>query len=149
MFYFTNLRAIICLFNKSTSIRNFFSNSDLSVPHLVFKTNSLVSILFTLVANLLYTAFLATSFLLTSLNLRKPTRTGTKLSKFNLSTSAFKLAKFVFRVTLGCQHVLRSVLLHNLKKSILTLMFLPKFLKVLSHFYTMSFLSIKLLNELS
>ena len=42
----------------------FFSNSDLSVSYLVFKTNALVSILFTLATNLSYTVFLTTSFLL-------------------------------------------------------------------------------------
>ena len=34
-----------------------FSNSDLSVSYLVFKTNPLVSILFTLVTNLSYASF--------------------------------------------------------------------------------------------
>ena len=35
----------MCLFNKPTSIRIFFSNSDLSASYLVFKTNPLVLIL--------------------------------------------------------------------------------------------------------
>ena len=55
--------------------RNIFSSSDLSVSYLVFKTNPLVSILFTLVTNLSYTYFLATSFFTTSLNLLKSTGT--------------------------------------------------------------------------
>ena len=53
-----------------------FSNSDLSVSYLVFKTNPLVSILFTLATNLLYTSFLTTSFLqhhLVYLNLQEQT----------------------------------------------------------------------------
>ena len=52
-----------------------FSNSDLYVSYLVFKTNPLVSILSTLVTNLLYTSFLTTSFYTTSLNLLKSTGT--------------------------------------------------------------------------
>ena len=62
-----------------------FSNSDLSVSYLVFKTNLLVSILFTLPTNLSYTSFLTTSFL-TPLNLLKSTGTATNLSMSNLST---------------------------------------------------------------
>ena len=46
-----------------------FSNSFLSVSYLVFKTNALVSILFTLATNLSYTVFLRTSFFTTSLSL--------------------------------------------------------------------------------
>ena len=52
--------------------------------------------LFTSGANLSYTAFLATSFYATSLNLLKSTATGTILSISYLSNSVFKLAKFVF-----------------------------------------------------
>ena len=37
---------------KPTSIKNFFSSSDLSVSYLVFETNPLVSILFTFSTNL-------------------------------------------------------------------------------------------------
>ena len=72
-----------------------FSNSVLFVSYLVFKTNPLVSILFTLAANLSYTVFLAT-FFTTSLSLLKSTGTGINLSISNLSTSVFKLAKFDF-----------------------------------------------------
>ena len=56
--------------------------------------------LFTFVANLSYRAFLTTSFLTTSLNLLKSTGTGANLSMSNLSTSVFKLAKFVFNAKL-------------------------------------------------
>ena len=66
------------------------------MSYLDFKTNPLGSILFTLATNLSYTAFLTTSFLTTSLNLLKSTGTGANLSMSNLSTSVFKLAKFVF-----------------------------------------------------
>ena len=55
-----------------------------------------MSMLFTLTANLSYTAFLTTSFFTTSLNLLKSTGTGANLSMSNLSTSVFRLAKFVF-----------------------------------------------------
>ena len=45
-----------------------FSNSDLSVSYLTFKTNLLVSILFTLAANSSYSVFLITSLFTTSLS---------------------------------------------------------------------------------
>ena len=51
----------------------------------VFKTNPLVSILFTLVTNLSHTVFL-TSFFTTSLSLLKLTGIGINLSISNLST---------------------------------------------------------------
>ena len=76
-----------------------FSNSDLSVSHLFFKTNPLVSMLFTLATNLSY-SFLTTSFFATSLTLLKSTGTGTNLSISNSSTSVFKLAKFDFNAKL-------------------------------------------------
>ena len=41
-----------------------FSKSDLSVSYVVFKTNPVVSMLFTLVTNLSYTVFLTHHFLL-------------------------------------------------------------------------------------
>ena len=47
----------------------FFCKSDLSVSYLVFKTNPVVSMLFTLATNLSYTVFLATSFFTTLLAL--------------------------------------------------------------------------------
>ena len=56
-----------------------FSNSDLSVSYLVFKTNALLPILFTLATNLSYTSFLTTSFLTASLCLFKSTGTGANL----------------------------------------------------------------------
>ena len=56
----------------------------------------LVSILFTLATNLSYTVFLTTSFFTKS----KSTGTGANLSISNLSTSAFRLAKFVFNAKL-------------------------------------------------
>ena len=51
-------------FNKSIANFAFFSASDLSVSYVVFKTNPVVSMLFTLATNLSYTVFLTTSFLL-------------------------------------------------------------------------------------
>ena len=55
---------------------------------------------FTFAANLLYTVFLATSFFTTSLSLLKLTGTGANLSMSNLSSSVFRLAKFVFSAKL-------------------------------------------------
>ena len=84
----------------------------MSVWYLVFKTKSLVSVLFTFAANLSYTAFLTTLFFTTSLNLLKSTGIGTNLSMSNLSTSVFKLAKFVFSAKLEvstCEIFLMSV----------------------------------------
>ena len=48
----------------------------------------------------LYSGFLKTSFLTTLLNLLKSTGTGTNLLISNLSTSSFRLAKFVFNAKL-------------------------------------------------
>ena len=59
-----------------------------------------MSILFTIAASFSYTPFLTTSFLIASLNLLKPTGTGAKLSMSYLSTSVFRLAKFVFKAKL-------------------------------------------------
>ena len=90
---------------KSVTLGIFFSNSAFSVWYLVFKTNILVSILFTFAASFSYTAFLTKSFL-TTLNLLKSTGTGAYLSMSNLSTSVFRLAKFVFSANLKYQRVL-------------------------------------------
>ena len=56
--------------------------------------------LFTFATNLSYKVSLTTSFFTTSLSLLKSTGTGTNLSISNLSTSVFKLAKFVFNAKL-------------------------------------------------
>ena len=64
--------------------------------YLVFKINPLVSILFTLLTNLIYSVSLITSFFTTLDNLLKSTGTVFSLSVSNVSTSVFKLAKFVF-----------------------------------------------------
>ena len=77
-----------------------FSIYDLSVSYLVFKTNALISILFALATNLSYTVFLTTSFFTRSLSLLKSTGTGANSSVSNLSTSGFRLAKFVFNAKL-------------------------------------------------
>ena len=72
--------------------------------------------LFTLATNLSYTAFLTASFFTTSLSLLKSTGIGTNLSISNLSTSAFKLAKFGFNPKLEvstCEIFLILLLLHN------------------------------------
>ena len=63
------------------------------MTYLVFKKNPLISILFTLAANILYTVFLTTSFFTTLLTLLKSTGTGTNLTISNFSISTFKLAK--------------------------------------------------------
>ena len=68
----------------------------MSELYLVFKTNPLVSILFTLATNLSFTVFLTTSLFTTLLNLLKSTGTVFNFSISILSTSAFKLAKFGF-----------------------------------------------------
>ena len=78
----------------------------------------------------------------------------------NLSTSVFRLAKFVFSANLEvstCEMFLMSVFVALLNKSTLTFIFLPKRLNDLGqyslNFYTLlatrSFLLIELLNELS
>ena len=79
---------------NSVTLGILFSNSYLSVSYLVFKTKPLASMLFTLETNL--HAFLTTSFFTTLLSLLKPVGTGTNLPMSNLSTSVFRLAKFVF-----------------------------------------------------
>ena len=81
-----------------------FSNFNLSASYLVFKRNPLVSILFTLLTNLLYSVFLITSFFTTLDNLLKSTGTVFSLSVSNVSTSVFKLAKFVFNENSKCSH---------------------------------------------
>ena len=90
----------LAFLTKSVTLGILISNSDLSVSYLVFKTNPLVLILSTLSPKLLYTSFLTTSFFTTSLNLLKSKETGANLSTSNLSTSVFKLAKFVFNAKL-------------------------------------------------
>ena len=61
------------------------------MSRLVFKTNLLVSILFTFATNLSYTVLLTTSLVATLLSLIKLTGTVFNLSTSILSTSAFKL----------------------------------------------------------
>ena len=63
---------------------------------LSFKTNPLVSMVLTLVTNLLYSVFLTTSFFAIALNLLKSTGIVSNLPISNLSTSDFKLAKSTF-----------------------------------------------------
>ena len=90
----------LAFLTKSVTLGILISNSDLSLSYLIFKTNPLILILSTLETNLLYTSFLTTSVFTTSLNLLKSTETGANLSISNLSTSVFKLAKFVFNAKL-------------------------------------------------
>ena len=73
-------------FKKSVTSGILFSNFDLSVSCLVFKTNPLVSMLFTFATNLSYKVFLTTSFFTASLRLLKSTGTGTNFSMPKLST---------------------------------------------------------------
>ena len=70
------------------------------MSYLVFKTNPLVSILFTFSTNLSYTAFLRTSFFTTSRSSLESTGTDTTFSISNLSNSVFKLAEFYFSAKL-------------------------------------------------
>ena len=70
------------------------------MSHLVYKTNPLVLILFTFSTNLSYTVFLTKSVFTTPITLLKSEGTGTNLSMSNISTSAFKLIKFVFNAKL-------------------------------------------------
>ena len=76
IFNFGKFSVIICFLTRPLLSGILFSNSDLSVLYLVFKTNQLVSILFTLATSLSYSVFLTTSFFTTSLSLLKSTRTG-------------------------------------------------------------------------
>ena len=72
--------------------------------------------LFTLETNLSYSVFLATSFFTTSLCLFKSTGTSANLLISILSTSVFKLAKFVFSaklLTSTCDIFFKQFLLHN------------------------------------
>ena len=102
--YFSNFRILICFsltkplalgIFLSTSLI-FFSRSHLSVSYVAFKINPVVSILSTFVTNLLYSVFLITSFFTTLLGLTKPSGAGVSFGMSNLSTSGFKLARFVF-----------------------------------------------------
>ena len=70
------------------------------MSHLVYKTNPLVLILFTFSTNLSYTVFLTKSVFTTPITLLKSEETGTNFSMSNISTSAFKLIKFVFNAKL-------------------------------------------------
>ena len=81
---------------KSLILGIFFYDSVLSVLYLVFNTKSRVSVLLTSATDSSYVVFLTTSFFTALLSLVKSVETGTFLSMCNLSTSAFKLAKFVF-----------------------------------------------------
>ena len=66
----------------------------------------------TFVANFSYSVFLATSFFTTLLNLAQSLGTGVNLSIPNLSTSVFRLAKFVFSaklLTSTCDTFFKSV----------------------------------------
>ena len=67
----------------------FFSKYDLSVSYLVFKTNPLVSILFTSATNLSYTVFLTTLLFTTLISLLKSTG-----SVFNLPSSVLSISAF-------------------------------------------------------
>ena len=78
----------------STSL-NFFSRSDLSVSYVVFKTNPVVSMLSTFVTNLSYSVFFTTL-----LSLAKSSGTGVNFAVSILSTSVFRLARFVFNAKL-------------------------------------------------
>ena len=78
------------------------------MSYLVFKTNPLASIIFTLATNLSYSVLLITSFFTTSLSLLKSTGTDTNLSISSLSTSVFKLAEFVLNAS-TCATFLISV----------------------------------------
>ena len=63
----------------------FFSKPDLPVSYVAFKTNPVMSILSTLVNNLLYSVFLTTLFFTTLLSFAKSLGTGVNLSISSLS----------------------------------------------------------------
>ena len=90
--------ALHCLFLSASLI--LFSKIYLSVSHLVFKTNLLVSILFTISTNLSYTVFLTNSLFTTLLSLLKSTGTVFNLSISILSISAYRLAESDFATRL-------------------------------------------------
>ena len=77
-----------------------FSRSDLSVSYLVFKTNSLLSILFTFVTNLSGTVFLTTSLFTKLLSLLKSIVTVFNLTISIPSVLVFELAKSDFTANL-------------------------------------------------
>ena len=88
----------------------FFFKSDLSVSFVVFKKNPVVSMLFTLETNLLYSVFLTASFL--PHYLAKSLGTDVNLSISSLSTSVFRLAKSDFSaklLTSTCDIFFKSV----------------------------------------
>ena len=105
-FYFRNFSIEICFFSQNSNIRNFFVYfidfvfKICPILFIFFSTKFVVSILPTLVANLLHSVFLTTLFLTTLLNLARSTGTGFNLSASILSTSVFKLAKFDFSAKL-------------------------------------------------
>ena len=78
----------------------FLSKSVLSVSHLVFKANPLVSVLFTFATNLHYTVLLTALLLPTLPSLLKSIGTVFNLSTSTLSISAFTLAKSDFAARL-------------------------------------------------
>ena len=96
--------------------------------YIVFKTNLVISILFTLATNLSYTVFLTILFFTKSLSLLESTGIGTNLSISNLSISAFKLAKSDFSASLDVSipvAFLKSHYFAKLNKSTLALISLP------------------------
>ena len=105
-FYFRNFSIEICFFSQNSNIRNFFVYfidfvfKICPILFIFFLTKFVVSILPTLVANLLHSVFLTTLFLTTLLNLARSTGTGFNLSASILCTSVFKLAKFDFSAKL-------------------------------------------------
>ena len=68
---FSNSVSFVFFLAKSVTSVISFSNCILFVSYLVFKRNTLVSILFTLATNISYITFLTTSFCTTSLSLFK------------------------------------------------------------------------------
>ena len=82
------------------------------MSYLVFKTNTVVSTLYTFVTNLPYAVFLTTSFFTTLLNLAKALGTSAHYAMSNFSTSVFELAKFDFSaklLTSTCATFFKSV----------------------------------------
>ena len=86
------------------------------MSYLVLKTNLVVSILPTFVTNLSYSVFLATSFFTALHNVAKLSGIDFNFATYYLSTTAFKLARFVFDaklLTSTASHFLDQSLLHN------------------------------------
>ena len=120
----------------------------MSVSYIVFKTNLLVLIAFTLATNLPDAFFLITSFFTTSISLLKSRGTDANLSIYNLSNSVFRLAKFVFNVKLEISmwnffDIFFCYIIWKINFNInISIKRFMRFWKILTHFYTLKLYSL-------